>query len=164
VFFVLAMCGVASCLVFKSQSAEVSRTVTSSFVWSWRSVLTLLKGPKIPRVDSIQLICISIIHCLCTINSCTFDVGIIVCAACPTYCECVLPAQLTASACCLPNLLRVHAACPTYCECVLPTKLIASTCCLPNLLRVFAACPTYCECVLPAQLIAIVCCLPNYPS
>ena len=34
-------------------------------------------GSKIPRTESVQFICISIIHCLYTINSSTLDVAII---------------------------------------------------------------------------------------
>jgi hypothetical protein len=34
-FIARAVCGVTSCLVLQVQSAEVSRTVTSSFEWSW---------------------------------------------------------------------------------------------------------------------------------
>ena len=37
----------------------------------------LTKGHKIPRIESVQFICISIIRCLCTVNSSTLDVGII---------------------------------------------------------------------------------------
>ena len=99
-----------------------------------------------------------------------------VCAACPTYCECVQPVQLTADVCSLPNLLRVCslpnlfsvcAACPTYCECaarpnycvcglpnslcVRPAQLTTSVCSLPHLL----------QCVQPAQLTVSVCGLPN---
>ena len=48
----------------------------------------LMNGPKIPR----QFICISIIHCLRTINSSTIDVGIIACVCvCVCVCVCSLP-------------------------------------------------------------------------
>jgi len=80
------MCGVTSCLVLQLQSAEVSRTVTSSFVWSWRSVLILMKGPKIPRTE------LSTVHLyqhysLFMHNKLQYTWR-------GDYCECVRPAQL----------------------------------------------------------------------
>jgi len=40
--------------------------------------------PRSRELNSVQFICNSIIPCLRTINSSILDVGIIVCAACPT--------------------------------------------------------------------------------
>jgi hypothetical protein len=65
-------------LVLQLQSAEVSRTVMGSFAWSWTiGVDVKWRDPRSRELNSIQFICINIIHCLCTINSITLDVGII---------------------------------------------------------------------------------------
>jgi len=47
-FIAPAMC---SCLVLQLQSAEVLRTVTSSLNKAGLSVLMLMKGSKVPRVE-----------------------------------------------------------------------------------------------------------------
>ena len=76
-FIARPMCGIeckSRNLVHELQSAEVSRTVTTSFVWSWAISANVNEGSKL---NSIQFTCISIIHCLCTANSSTLDVGII---------------------------------------------------------------------------------------
>jgi len=41
----------SSCLVLQCHSAEVSRMVTSSFVWSWVISVNVNEGPKIPRIE-----------------------------------------------------------------------------------------------------------------
>jgi len=65
-------------LVLQLQSAEILRTVTSSFVWSWTISVNVNEGIQDPEnCNSIHFICISIIHCLCPINSSTFGVGVI---------------------------------------------------------------------------------------
>ena len=45
------MCGFTSCLVLQLWSAEVSQTVTSSLYEAGQSVLMLMKGPKISRIE-----------------------------------------------------------------------------------------------------------------
>jgi len=82
VFIARAMC---NCLVLQLQSAEVSRTVTSSFVWSWTISVNVNEGIQDSEIwteyssfvsalftvylNSIQFICISIIHCLFELNT-----------------------------------------------------------------------------------------------
>jgi len=51
-FIVRAMCGIeckSRRLVLELQSAEVSRTVTSSFEWSWTIIVNINEGIQDPR-------------------------------------------------------------------------------------------------------------------
>jgi len=75
-----------SCLVIQLQSAEVSRTVTSSFVWSWTISVDVNEGIQDPEIwtqDS------SFVTALFTIHAQQTPVHLMwgllrVCAACPT--------------------------------------------------------------------------------
>jgi hypothetical protein len=44
-FIAPAMC---SCLEIQLQSAEISRTVTSSFVWGWTTIVNVKEGVQDP--------------------------------------------------------------------------------------------------------------------
>jgi hypothetical protein len=48
-FIAQAVCGVTSCLVLQLQSAEVSRTVTSGFEWSWTISVNVNEGIQDPE-------------------------------------------------------------------------------------------------------------------
>jgi len=85
-FIARAMCWVTSCLVLQLQSAEVSRTVTSSFEWSWTLVLRLMKSPKIPRME-LNTFHLYQHYSLFMHNKLQYT-------WCGYYCECAQPAQL----------------------------------------------------------------------
>ena len=85
-FITQTMWGVTSCLVFQLQSAEVSRTVTSSFVWRWRSVFMLMKGPKILRAE-LNTVHLYQHYSLLMPNKLQYPWR-------GDYCECVRPVQL----------------------------------------------------------------------
>jgi len=85
-FITRAMCGDKSCLVIQMQSAEVSRTVTSSFEWSWTISVTVNEGIQGPESWTQYS---SIVTVLFTIHAQQAPVhltwGLLrVCAECPT--------------------------------------------------------------------------------
>jgi hypothetical protein len=133
------MCGIqckSRSLVFEEQSASCSNCDQQlCTVQSWTTIV--YEGIQDPGNRTQYSLFVLVFLCLCLMNCCTFDVGII------------------ASVWGLPNLLQVCEACPTYCKCVRPSQLIASMWGLPNLLQVCEACPTYCKCVRPAQLLVL---------
>jgi hypothetical protein len=81
-FIARAMCG----LTYVTAAALCSSCSLQKYLERWpaalneagQSVFMLMKGSKIPRIEfNTQLICVSIILCLYTINSSTLDVRII---------------------------------------------------------------------------------------
>jgi hypothetical protein len=77
VFIARAMCGIEAkedAMCSKS-SLQVSRTVTSSFVWSW--TIIVYEGIQDPRNWTQYSSFVLVFLCLCLIKSCTLHVGII---------------------------------------------------------------------------------------
>jgi hypothetical protein len=87
-FIARAMCG----LTYTTAAALCSSFSLQKYLERWptalyeagRSVLMLMMGSKIPRIE-LNTVRVSIIHCLCLINSSTLTWGLLrMCAACPT--------------------------------------------------------------------------------
>jgi hypothetical protein len=123
VFIARAMC---NCLVLQLQSAEVSGTATSSFVWSYTISVNVNEGIQDPENwTQYSLFVSALFTAYAQYNPVNLTWGLLrVCAAYPTV--------LRVCAVC-PTVLRVCTVCPTVLR-------VCAAC--PTVLRVCAACPT----------------------